>query len=111
MIMPRTRILIKITFLKHFALEVWVSIFEMYLSGVGWLNECLWSYKTIVKTMQGAAINLESWHYSRFFFQIRFYMLYALSPYNNNNNNNNNLNKIKQITKTINNNNKTLALK
>ena len=73
--------------------------------------------------MQGAAINLESWHYSRFFFQILFYMLYALSPYNNNNNNNNNntttttnnnnnsLNKIKQITKTINNNNKTLALK
>ena len=39
--------------------------------------------------MQGAAINLESWHYSRFFFQILFYMLYALSPYNNNNNNNN----------------------
>ena len=75
--------------------------------------------------MQGAAINLESWHYSRFFFQILFYLLYALSPYKNNNNttttttttttnnnnNNNNLNKIKQITKTINNNNKTLALK
>ena len=42
--------------------------------------------------MQGAAINLESWHYSRFPFQILFYMLYALSPYNNNNNNNNNNN-------------------
>ena len=67
----------------------------MYLSGAGWLNECLWSYKTIVKTRQGAAINLESWHYSRFFFDT-IYMLDALSPYNNNsNNNNNNLNKNK----------------
>ena len=42
--------------------------------------------------MQGAAINLESWHYSRFFFQVLFYMLYGLSPYNNNNNNNLNKN-------------------
>ena len=48
MISSRPPILIKVTFLNHFALEVWVSIFSVYLKTIDYLKleivNIFWGY-------------------------------------------------------------------